>query len=487
VSRVVVIGSGAGGGVVASELATAGVDVTLLEKGRWIDLARESPLSKPTFELEPHPLQPTEAPYVPAEPEPIEEIEELRSIRRGRRVNAGGRRLPAKLTLVNGVGGATLRYQGVARRLPLEGWPVGDLSPWYERVERTLGVNRFAPSHVARQAAPAFARRGWTLESAPLALLARAQEDRAACVACAGCTYGCPSGAKSSVDLAYIRPAMKTGRLTVIDRAAAFRIEKDGVLYHDADGREQKVTATIVVVSAGAVETARLLLLSGLSGPVGRRLTSSLYLSLTVLVDGPMGSHRGPPMDGISLDFEREGYLVGISQSVVNLLGPMAYARRLSPPTGSLAFMKESFGNALGLVASGGAVAQESNGVTLSAEKDARGVPKAAVTLRLHPDDIGLLRRMRATLDAVASELKGATVEVFSSYDQAPGGAEVRGGCPMGRDPATSVVDPDLCAHGQRNLFVVDGSVFPDARSGNPSLTIQALAARAADHIRRRL
>ncbi len=484
---VVVVGSGAGGGVVASELALAGAEVVLLEKGPWIDLAKDSPLSRTAFEDAPHPLEPKEASYVADDPEAIGDIPLLRSLSRGRAVNPSGRRLPARVTLVNGVGGATLRYQGVARRLPLQGWPVGDLGPWYDRAERALDVGRFPPSHLAKRIAPAFARKGWTLEPAPLALLRGARGDRAACVTCGGCTYGCPTGAKSSVDHAWIRPAVAGGKLKVVPSAAAFRVEADGVRYHDAAGAEQRVAARYVVVSAGALETPRLLLNSGFGGPVGRGVTSSLYVSLTVLGRERLGSHRGPPMDGLCRDFEDRGFIVGVSQSVVNLLGPMAYARRLAPVAGHLEWMRRHFGDAIGLVSAGGAKVQDDNAVSLSTETDRRGVPKAKLRLRLHREDVDRMLEMRAALDAVAGGIDGTVEEVFTSYDRSPGGAELRGGCRMGTDPATSVVDPDLRVHGRDNVFVVDASVFPDAQSGNPSLTISALAIRAADHIRRLL
>jgi choline dehydrogenase-like flavoprotein len=61
------------------------------------------------------------------------------------------------------------------------------------------------------------------------------------------------------------------------------------------------------------------------------------------------------------------------------------------------------------------------------------------------------------------------------------------GGCRMGRDPRTSVVDADCRTHDVPNLYVVDASVFPSASEKNPTHTIMALAARAAEHIADRL
>jgi len=82
--------------------------------------------------------------------------------------------------------------------------------------------------------------------------------------------------------------------------------------------------------------------------------------------------------------------------------------------------------------------------------------------------------------------LKSAGAEIFKVYEQPATNHEL-GGCRMGSDPRRSVVNADCRSHDVANLYVVDGSVFPSASEKNPTLTIMALAARAADHISRRL
>ena len=73
--------------------------------------------------------------------------------------------------------------------------------------------------------------------------------------------------------------------------------------------------------------------------------------------------------------------------------------------------------------------------------------------------------------------------EEYGAYD-AFNATHVFGTCRMGTDPATSVVDPFCRSHRWRNLYVIDASVFPSSGGGEgPSLTIQALAIRASEHI----
>ncbi|MSV29880.1 MAG: GMC family oxidoreductase, partial [Bryobacterales bacterium] len=78
--------------------------------------------------------------------------------------------------------------------------------------------------------------------------------------------------------------------------------------------------------------------------------------------------------------------------------------------------------------------------------------------------------------------LKSANAEILTVYDKPATNHEL-GGCRMGTDPRTSVLDANCRSHDIRNLYAVDGSVFPSASEKNPTHTIMALAARTADHI----
>src|SRR5207245_11530063 len=88
-------------------------------------------------------------------------------------------------------------------------------------------------------------------------------------------------------------------------------------------------------------------------------------------------------------------------------------------------------------------------------------------------------RWSREILEAAGSEIYSESSEPETNHEL--------GGCRMGADPRTSVVDADCRAHDVPNLYVVDGSVFPSASEKNPTHTMMALAARAAAHIAERM
>ena len=114
---------------------------------------------------------------------------------------------------------------------------------------------------------------------------------------------------------------------------------------------------------------------------------------------------------------------------------------------------------------------------------DKFGLPQPRRHLRWGPNDEALFNDMvRWSLAMI--EKAGATI---LTVPDGPAPNHELGGCRMGRDPRTSVVNADCRTHDVPNLYVVDGSVFPSASEKNPTHTIMALAARAADHIADRM
>jgi choline dehydrogenase-like flavoprotein len=115
-------------------------------------------------------------------------------------------------------------------------------------------------------------------------------------------------------------------------------------------------------------------------------------------------------------------------------------------------------------------------------KKDRFGLPKARVHINYGENERKLFAAMRSEARRI---LEASNVEVI--YDQAhPETNHELGGCRMGPDPRTSVLNGFCQAHDVPNLFVVDGSVFPSASEKNPTHTIMALAARTADYIMER-
>lgn len=116
-------------------------------------------------------------------------------------------------------------------------------------------------------------------------------------------------------------------------------------------------------------------------------------------------------------------------------------------------------------------------------KKDKFGLPQARRHVTWSAHDLAVFRDMQQWTKAI---VESAGAEILSMSPEPRTNHEL-GGCRMGTDPKTSVLDAFCCAHDVRNLYVVDGSAFPSASEKNPTHTIMALAARAADHIGERL
>jgi choline dehydrogenase-like flavoprotein len=114
--------------------------------------------------------------------------------------------------------------------------------------------------------------------------------------------------------------------------------------------------------------------------------------------------------------------------------------------------------------------------------KDAWGLPAMRITSTSHPDDIRCMEFFRQKSIEVL-EAAGATKVWAGAVNDSRGSAHNRGTCRMGNDPRTSVVDRYHRAHDVPNLFIVDGSNFVTGGRNHPTMTIQALAFRAAEHL----
>ena len=125
----------------------------------------------------------------------------------------------------------------------------------------------------------------------------------------------------------------------------------------------------------------------------------------------------------------------------------------------------------------------ETNNVELDPElKDAWGMPAMRVTYKDHPDDLATARFIQAR-SAEIMDAAGALKVTNGPVNPSTSSVHLLGTCRMGDDPATSVVDRYHRSHDIRNLFVCDGSSLVTSGRGQPTLTIQALAFRAAEHI----
>jgi choline dehydrogenase-like flavoprotein len=536
---VVIIGAGAGGGSVAYGLARAGVRVLLLEAGPRFDPAADFRLDLPAWELSRFPHKPgSRGSYSYAELQRLDpHRQHLRSynVHTGRHV-PGERRQANGYHHVRGVGGSTLHFTGEAHRLNPRAmrlhseygvgadWPLdyAELEPWYEQAEQVIGVAGPAqtgqrprrtpcplPAHplswASRKLAAGAAFLGWGWEPNTLAALSRPYDGRPGCNYCLQCNRGCPRGDKGSVDITFLRAAQATGNCTIRSGVQVTRLltgagdRVSGLEYRDG-GREQHLQVPVVVLCAGSIETPRLLLASsGLgneSGQVGRNFLETLSWASIGLHPEPLGSHRGLPSDSICWDFNAPdaipGVIGGLRLSPVvgeaDLSGPFNYATRVVGGWGlrHKQAMRARFGHALGVGAIGECLPDTGSYVDLDPDQaDAAGMPLARI--HSHLGDMAVRR-----LDFMAGrchELLIASgvdtlVEEYGSYDLFSA-THVFGTCRMGHDPEHSVVNADCRSHRWANLYIVDGSVFPSSGGGEaPSLTIEALGLRAAEHIR---
>lgn len=515
----IVIGSGAGGAMVALGLARAGRSVLVLERGRA--------LTRADFAADE-----AHADVRRFRPDPAAHPHTFRRTAAERAVRSDAGWTAACL------GGATVIYGGVSLRAravdfglrarlgaiggaTLADWPFGyaELAPFYDAAEALLDVagdaagNPHEPPRARPLPAPPVAdapaaqlldeaarRLGLHPYRTPLAVRSRAAPGRAACTACGFCARGgCPTGAKSSAPEAIWPLAHATGRVRVVTEALATRIVLDArgraaaVRYLDAAGAMREARADVVVAACGAVETARLLLLSaeprhreGLgnhSGHLGRHVTFHHVVEVgAVLPEAAAPTRRAAPslraIDDHYLLPPAAGAPLGGVLLLGDPLGPIAYARAHPRPEAARAHPRH-----VRLFAIGQDLPRAENDVSLDPEvKDVFGLPAARITHENHAHDRAAARFLADRALELLAEARGED-RWADVPENTSGDAHQHGTCRAGDDPRAAVLDRDCAVHGIPNLFVADGGFMPTALGVNPALTIQANALRVAARI----
>jgi choline dehydrogenase-like flavoprotein len=540
---VIVVGAGAGGGFITTALAEAGLSVLVLERGPWFDYTKDFPMRFPDWEKRRRPFHVGSFfsdPSIEATRGADVATQNLDLCSRSKldRIEPRERRGSFRYQRVLGVGGSTLHYQGEAHRFPPHAfrtrslfgygldWPLDydELEPWYAWAEQWLGVagapgNPFkaprgpfpTPAHelstksqwVQRGAE----RLGWSLLPNTLALPSRSYDGRTPCQHSGGCVLGCPFGAKSSVDLAVLPRALRTGRVRILDSTRVLKLETGpdgrirGVVYVQA-GVRKRATADRYVLAGGAVETPRLLLASqngshpdgvgNANDRVGRNLMETIFSVLTIQADRPVQAWKGQPIDARIWDFnhplqdtQRSGFALGVSGTMTAYHGPLSYAQRLGGyGKQHKDAMRERFGRIVNLFGIAEHTPYEENRLLLGEEVDKDGVPKVRVSSDYRQRDLNSLRAMIGGLEALAQACEpDAIMDLYSTYSNSST-THMAGTCLMGHDPEQSVTDAHGRVHGVENLYIADASVLPGQGMGDsPSLTIQALALRTADYM----
>jgi choline dehydrogenase-like flavoprotein len=472
---VVVVGTGAGGGVVGYELAERGHAVVFVEEGELHQ--------RHTFDGS-----------------------SVRALRRFYRPAFSVGNTVVPIFAGRMVGGSTAINGGTSFRTPpwvLDRWCeelgtdeflASRMAPYFERVEAHLEVGPSSRRHVG-PIADVFQRgcdalhwtHGYLLRNAP------------GCEASGFCDFGCRTDARRSTNVAYLPPALERGSLlftglkaeqVLVENGRAAGIE--GVA---PNGQRLRIRAKAVVLAGGAIPTPLFLLrqnLSNSSGQVGRNLTLHPSCIISALFDEEIRGFDYIPQGYASQEFLREGLLLLGAQPSQNVAGTFfpVTGRRLMEALTQLPHL-----------ASLGPLAADAtrNGRVW---REFKGLP--AIRYTLTPADLerlkrGLLLCMEMAVAAGARHLYPGVlshpsldtkrgVDVFrkaqlSAADLVLASYHPLGTCEMGTDARTSVVGLDHQSHDVPGLFIVDGSTVRGPLGVNPQLTIMAMATRAAERI----
>ncbi len=472
--EVIVVGSGAGGGLIAGELAEHGREVLLLEAGphktaadymRWEARANHELWWPIAFAEPPAPDQP-----------PL-------LLFRGRCVG-GTSAINTKVALRPSAQDYE-KWHAAAGLTNDNGEPFSepDLLPYLHKVEQRLGVRERSDwQRCVHTVVPGFEAMGAGLE--PVISYTDAN-----CMRCGACLQGCPTNAGKNSMNVWIHPSWVEGRLDLQADATVTRIriedgEATGVEFTTADGETHAVDADVVVVAAGALATPGILLRSGLrehagdspsSRLIGRHLGFHAARLVEGLFDEIQDAHMVYPISAHCMAFQRDedgGFLV----EAATIQDPIGFAAALSDETGvplwgeDLVESLKRYRYFTGLLT----MVNDENTGTAWVDETGRDRYSYAFTATEQKRIDDSLRFAQDVLRA-----SGAT-RVFHTGVLS---THVQGSCRMGSDPARSVLDAHGESHDIRRLFVGDGSVIPRTLSVNPSLTIMALASRLADHL----
>jgi choline dehydrogenase-like flavoprotein len=272
------------------------------------------------------------------------------------------------------------------------------------------------------------------------------------------------------------------------------------VVYAGADRREQRLDGRVFVLAGGAVENARLLLLSrsrefpsGLanrSGLVGKHFMSHPSIDITGRMDERVYPYRIGFSTAMSSQFTTDGprgARAAFLLEFLNSAGPTPQRLALGSGLWGEALqrrVREEFGHVLGIRVYAEQLPAAVNSVSLNSRvTDYFGSPAPHIHYSVGPYE---RKGLDAARDVAARILAAAGARDIRTSGMTFAGHQM-GTHRMGADPGTSVVDRDLRAHDVENLYLVGAGAFVTAGASPPTLTIAALGIRAAEHIARRL
>jgi len=526
----VIIGAGAAGGVIAKELSTAGFRIVVLEQGPYmkepdfehdeLKYMRQQAITN-DYKRQPNTFRKTEKDNAKEQP----------AIIYGRMVGGSTVHFTGNYWRFHEIDFVERTRLGAISGTGFDNWPItyADLEPYYTKAEWELGVSGLAgaspfdPPRSKPYPVPPLpikssgvlaergaSKLGWHAFPAPMAILSQPYRGRNGCLHCGFCEYfGCEVSAKSSTLATVIREAEKTGLCEIRSNSYVRRIEVDkagvvtGVTYFDEKRQEHFQGAKAVVICANGAETPRLLLLSktslfphGLansSGKVGKYLMFNGHAQGSGLFEHPLNEFKSVAVSRVIHDFyesdPKRGFYGGGGIDMRFVSYPMGFALRSLPPDAPKwgrdykAMLREHFTRTVHAVGHTTSLPVETNNITLDPKvKDAWGLPAMRVTYKDHAEDLKTMEffheRCKELLQAAGARKQWSRPVREQSF-----GFHLLGTCRMGDDAKSSVVDKYHRAHDVPNLFICDGSSFVTSGRGQPTLTIQALAYRASEHI----
>lgn len=544
---VIVVGSGAGGGMAAHSLTQAGHRVLMLEAGRDYDPVTETPMFNTNDQA---PLLGASTPdknfgfydatvdggwQVPGEPYTMGEGTEFlwwRSRMLGGRTNHWGR-LSLRFSHHD--------FKGYSRDGLGADWPMEyeDLAPWYDRTEKLVGICGNNPglddmpdsSPGVLQPAPAprvpelllsAAAKKLGIPTAPMrrAVLTRPLDDRLACFYATPCGRGCSIGAAFQTTTSLLPMAMNTGRMKIVTDAMVRDVQLDEsgrakqvTFINRLTGKAEQLNAQIIVLAASACETARILLnsrtnerpngVANSSGQVGRNLMDSTGANFGGHIpalegrpryneDGNTGNHIFIPWWGHKaqargeLDFPR-GYHFELGGGFTP---PGAYVA--GADSGYGVALKERirrhYGAGLGMALRGEMLPNPLCYMEIDERvKDKWGIPVAKFHWRWSDHEINQVAHGQRTAGKIIELLGGKLGDAEQSPEDAikKGGEIIHevGTTRMGTNAKESVTNEWGQTWDVPNLYVMDGGVFASNPHKNCTLTLMTLAMRNADHL----
>jgi choline dehydrogenase-like flavoprotein len=484
---VCVVGSGPGGSMIASRLSAAGAQVVVLEEGGHFtrdDFDMQEAKAFPTLYQD-----------------------------RGNRASAD---LGIAVLQGRAVGGGTVVNWTTSFRTPervLEHWQqrhgssfsAAALRPHFEEVEKRLNVTKQTLEETNpnnRALYDGCKKMGWEVDTT--------SRNIRGCMRTGYCGTGCPIDAKQSAALTYLPDAVAAGAV-VYASCRAERVETSAgrataVIGRVAEsGRAVRVEPKVVVVSGGALNSPALLLRSGLrQGPVGRFTWLHPVTAVAAQYRDVIEPFYGAPQSVASHHFVTRPDKPGAMGFFLEASPGQPMLSSLAMP-GFGAWLRERM------------LLLDHLALSISLSIDGFGDDEQGGTVRLKPDGgprldypfpQRLLECFRAGMKALvqAHLANGAERAVtlhieplefaaqerdLGRIDRAPLGpnlcgvftAHQMGGCRMGKDPAHSVVSPELRHHAVQNLFVIDGSVFPTSLGVNPMESIYGISSWASQHV----